>query len=211
MGRVILASASPRRRELLRYICPDFEVIASGADETLDGPPAPAAAMTLALRKARAVAACAPGALILAADTLVVVEGDSLGKPADRDEARAMLRRLSGRPHEVITGVAVVDAKTGEERSAAAVSRVFMRELPPFEIDAYVATGEPDDKAGAYAIQGDGGRLVAALLGSYTNVVGLPLPTARSLLAAAGAPLSAARSRPGAAAPGTGSRREAGA
>ena len=95
-----------------------------------------------------------------------------------------MLRRLSGRSHHVITGVAVVEAQTGGERSAAVVSRVFMRELSAAEIDAYVATGEPGDKAGAYAIQGQGGRLVAALLGSYTNVVGLPLPAVRQLLAA---------------------------
>jgi septum formation protein len=209
---VILASASPRRRELLRFICPDFDVVPSGADETLNGPPGPEAAERLALRKARAVAAGTRAGIVLAADTLVVVDGISLGKPADRAEARAPLRRLSGQPPRVITGVAVVDAATGAERSAAVVSQVFMRELAAWEIDAYVASGEPDDKAGAYAIQGQGGCLVAALLGSYTNVVGLPLPAVRRLLAAAGAPalLSASSPGPGATARGGGSPPEAG-
>jgi len=181
-GRVILASASPRRRELLRFICPDFDVVPSGADERLDEAPSPEAAARLALRKARAVAKHAGQGIVLAADTLVVVDGLALGKPSDAEDARAMLRRLSGRRHHVITGVAVIDATGLRERSGAVVSQVFMRELGAAEIEAYVASGEPDDKAGAYAIQGLGGRLVAALLGSYTNVVGLPLPAVRLLL-----------------------------
>jgi septum formation protein len=189
---VTLASASPRRRELLRLLCPEFDVVASGADESLDGAPSPEAAIELALRKARAVAARVADGVVLAADTLVVIDGDALGKPAGPDEARAMLRQLSGRPHRVITGVAVVGARTGRERVAAAVSQVFMLDYGPAEIDAYLATGEPFDKAGAYAIQGRGGRFVAALLGSYTNVVGLPLPTAGRLLAAFGVPLELA-------------------
>jgi septum formation protein len=151
-------------------------------DETLDEVPSPAAAARLAVRKARAVAAAMRGGAVLAADTLVVLDGASLGKPADPEDARSMLRRLSGRRHQVITGVAVVDAARNAERSTAVVSQVYMRALSPSEIDAYVASGEPDDKAGAYAIQGLGGRLVAALLGSYTNVVGLPLPAVRELL-----------------------------
>ena len=185
---MILASASPRRRELLRFVCPDFDVVPSGVDETLDGPPSPETAANLALRKARAVAAHPGGGIVVAADTLVVVEGVSLGKPAGHEDARAMLRRLSGRSHRVITGVAVVEARTGRERSTAVVSHVFMRELSSAEIDAYVASGEPDDKAGAYAIQGQGGRLVTALLGSYTNVVGLPLPAVRRLVDEMGGP-----------------------
>ena len=194
-GRVILASASPRRRELLRFLCPEFDVVPSGADETLGEPPSPAAAVGLALRKARAVAALGAAGTILAADTLVVLDGASLGKPADDREARSMLGSLSGRCHRVITGVAVIEAGTGRERSAAVETFVYMRELAPPEIDAYVATGEPEDKAGGYAIQGLGGTLVAALLGSYTNVVGLPLPAVRRLL-------SAIEGDPGAAAPG---------
>jgi septum formation protein len=180
-GRLILASASPRRRALLRLVCADFDVVVSGADETLDEAPSPAAAARLALRKAQAVASRRTG-IVLAADTLVVVDDVALGKPADADDARSMLRRLSGRRHHVITGVAVIEAPSGRERSAAVVSQVYMRELGGAEIEAYVASGEPADKAGAYAIQGLGGRLVAALLGSYTNVVGLPLPAVRGLL-----------------------------
>lgn len=170
-------------------------MVVSGVDETLDAPPSRLAAVGLALRKARAVAARVGRGLVLAADTLVVAEGESLGKPAGPDEARAMLMRLSGRAHHVITGVAVVEAETNRERSAAATTCVFMRELGPAEIDAYVASGEPLDKAGAYAIQGLGGRLVTAVLGSYSNVVGLPLPEARVLLASFGVPVTGAPSR----------------
>jgi nucleoside triphosphate pyrophosphatase len=190
--RVILASASPRRRELLRLLCSEFDVVVSGVDETLDAPPSENAAVQLALRKARAVAARAGHGVVLAADTLVVLEGQALGKPAGLDEARTMLARLSGRAHHVITGVAVVETETGREGSGAATSRVFMGELGSAEIDAYVATGEPLDKAGAYALQGRGGRFVTAVLGSYSNVVGLPLPEARALLAALGVPVASA-------------------
>jgi septum formation protein len=192
--RLILASASPRRRELLRFLCSEFEVLVSGVDETLDVPPSGSAAVGLALRKARAVAARVGHGVVLAADTLVVVEGTSLGKPAGPGEARTMLRELSGRAHHVITGVAVVEAGTGRERGEAEVSCVFMRDLGAAEIDAYVASGEPLDKAGAYAIQGRGGALFTAVLGSYSNVVGLPLPVARALLAAFGVPVASAPS-----------------
>jgi septum formation protein len=192
--RLILASASPRRRELLRLLCAEFEVVVSGVDETLDAPPSGLAAVQLALRKARTVAARAGRGVVLAADTLVVAEGESLGKPAGPDEARAMLTRLSGRAHHVITGVAVVEAETKRERCEAVTSCVFMQEVGSAEIDAYVASGEPLDKAGAYAIQGRGGRFVTALLGSYSNVVGLPLPQARALLATFGVPVASAPS-----------------
>jgi len=197
MRRLILASASPRRKELLRFLCAEFEVIVSGVDETLDAPPSELAAVRLALRKARAVAGQAGRGVVLAADTLVVAAGESLGKPAGPAEARAMLTRLSGRAHHVITGVAVVEAETSRERTEAATSCVFMRELGSAEIDAYVASGEPLDKAGAYAIQGQGGRLVTAVLGSYSNVVGLPLPEARVLLAAFAVPMTGAPQRDG--------------
>jgi septum formation protein len=215
-GRVILASASPRRRELLRFVCPDFDVLPSGVDETLEEAPSATAAAALALRKARAVAARARSGIVLAADTLVVVDGIALGKPAGAEDAHDMLRRLSGRPHRVITGVAVVEGESRREQSEAAVSQVFMRELRAEEIDAYVASGEPYDKAGAYAIQGLGGRLVAALLGSYTNVVGFPLPAVRRLLASFGFPearerLSGLSRGRGAAAPGEAYPRGAGA
>jgi septum formation protein len=150
----------------------------------------------LALDKARAVAAGLGPAgsepmVVLAADTVVTIDGQALGKPADPEEARAMLRRLAGREHEVITGVAVLDAATGRAETTAVVSRVRMTDYGEAEIDAYLATGEPMDKAGAYAIQGAGGRLVAGFEGSFTNVVGLPLVETARLLAAFGVSVSA--------------------
>ena len=144
--------------------------------------------MRLALRKARAVAAHADEGIVLAADTLVVVDGVSLGKPSDQEDARAMLRRLSGRPHQVITGVAVVDAQTGGERSAAAVSRVFMRELSAAEIDAYVPPASPATRLAPTPSRAQGGRLVAALLGSYTTSSASPPHRPHLLAAAASTP-----------------------
>ncbi|PYM67150.1 MAG: septum formation protein Maf [Candidatus Rokuibacteriota bacterium] len=188
--RVVLASASPRRRELLRQICPEFEVVPSEIEETLWGEPTPEAVAGLALRKARAVAVRAEGAVVLAADTLVVLDGVAFGKPAGPEEARAMLRRLCGREHEVITGVAVVDTRTGREATRAVVSRVRLAASPDATLDSYVASGAPLDKAGAYAIQDLGGALVERLAGSYTNVVGLPVEETRRLLAEFGVPVS---------------------
>ena len=186
MPRLVLASASPRRRELLRALCPHFEVTPSEVDEALPpGPPATAAAL-LALRKARAVAAGRRDGVVLGADTLVVIDGEVLRKPADAADARRMLRRLRAREHQVVTGVAVVDAATGREAADAVVSRVHMADYPEAAIDAYVAGGEPLDKAGAYAIQGEGGALVARLDGSWSNVVGLPVEATRALLEAFG-------------------------
>ncbi len=192
---LILASASPRRRELLRSLCPDFRVIPSDLEETLvPGPPA-AAAAGLALDKALAVAARVGEGVVLGADTIVVIDAAVLGKPAGPDEARVMLRRLCGREHEVITGVAVVDAGTGRCRATAVVSRVRMAEYGEAEIEAYVATEEPLGKAGAYAIQGRGGALVAGLEGSFSNVVGLPLEETAGLLADFGVRVSAPPAR----------------
>ena len=188
---MILASASPRRRELLQRICSDFSVEASEVEETLPGGPTPEAVARLAARKARAVAGRARDAVVLAADTVVVIDGDALGKPAGPEEARGMLRRLRGREHEVITGVAVVDARSGREKSVAVTSRVLMAAYSDATIDAYVASGAPLDKAGAYAIQDLGGGLVERLAGSYTNVVGLPVEETRRLLEEFGVPVSA--------------------
>jgi len=188
---LILASASPRRRELLRTLCPDFRVVPSDLEETLAAGSPRAAAAGLALDKARAVAARVGEGVVLGADTIVVIDGQALGKPAGPDEARAMLRRLRGREHEVITGVAVVDARTGRSEATAVVSRVRMAEYGDAEIEAYLATEEPLDKAGAYAIQGRGGALVAGLDGSFSNVVGLPLEETARVLAAFGVPVSA--------------------
>ena len=190
--RLILASASPRRRELLGRLGLPFEVRPSGIEEVLSpGIPAAALATALARAKARDVAdrlrAAGEGpALVLGADTLVVLEGRPLGKPATRGEAGAMLRALGGRRHEVVTAVVLVDIGRGHETAETVTSQVVMRSYSDAEIDTYVATGEPDDKAGAYAVQGTGGRLVSRVEGCYTNVVGLPLGTTARLLRAAG-------------------------
>jgi septum formation protein len=134
------------------------------------------------VRKARAVAGRRATGLVLAADTVVVVDGQVLGKPADGADAGRMLARLRGRVHEVLTGVAVVDVVTGRAASETVTSHVRMRAYPDAEIAAYVATGEPLDKAGAYAIQGAGRTLVDRLDGSWSNVVGLPLAATATLL-----------------------------
>jgi septum formation protein len=187
---IILASGSPRRRELLSQLGVPFSVVVSDVPEDLDASLSPVEqAVALAERKARAVAATVERGLILGADTIVVLDGDILGKPVNDADARRMLRRLSGRPHEVITGVALVDAASGGSRSAAVTSTVHVRSLADEEIAAYVASGEPRDKAGAYAIQGLGATLIDRHDGSYTNVVGLPLDEVVALLREAGLPV----------------------
>ena len=133
--------------------------------------------------------------IVLGADTIVVIDGEPLGKPAGPDEARAMLRRLANREHQVITGVAVVDARSGRADATAVVTRVRMAGYGEADIDAYLETGEPLDKAGAYGIQGRGSALVAGYEGSFSNVVGLPLEETARLLAAFGVPLSAPPAR----------------
>jgi septum formation protein len=192
--RLILASGSPRRRELLATIVRAFEVVPSEVDETLEAGPTSEAVARLAARKARAVAGRVGEGVVLGADTVVVLDGQVLGKPGGDGEARAMLRRLRGREHEVITGIAAVDARLGREASRAVVSRVLMADYSDATLDAYVASGAPLDKAGAYAIQDLGGALVARLVGSYTNVVGLPVEETRELLAGFGVPFSAPQS-----------------
>jgi septum formation protein len=190
--RLILASASPRRRELLERLGLPFEVRPSGIEEPLAaGVPASTLATTLARAKAADIAdrlrAAGEAALVLGADTLVVLDGQPLGKPTSQGDARAMLRALRGRSHEVVTAVVVRDAEpAGRQLTEAVVSQVLMRDYTDDEIAAYVATGEPDDKAGAYAVQGRGRRLVSRVDGCYTNVVGLPLRTTARLLQAFG-------------------------
>lgn len=149
---------------------------------------------TLALRKARAVAARADvRGVVLGADTVVVVDGVPFGKPVDAADARRMLRQLRGRMHEVVTGVAAVSG--AREATRAVVSRVLMRAYDDGALEAYLAGGEPLDKAGAYALQGAGHDLVIAVIGSYTNVVGLPLAATRELLAGFGVATSAPERR----------------
>ncbi|HEY8549704.1 MAG TPA: Maf family protein [Vicinamibacterales bacterium] len=172
MSRLVLASASPRRAELLSAAGFDFTVRPSDVDESVRPGEAPEDYVRrLALEKARHVAA--PGELVLGADTAVVVDGDLLGKPRSREEAAGMLRRLSGRAHEVLTGVALVAG----DREAVDLSRttVHVHPISEEEIAWYVATPEPYDKAGGYAVQGLASRFIARLDGSYSNVVGLPV------------------------------------
>ncbi|MHB0886073.1 MAG: Maf family protein [Bacillota bacterium] len=172
---LILASTSPRRKALLEQVGADFEVIPSELKESpIIGTPVQQA-RALALDKARAVAAGRSSGLIIGADTIVVVNSAILGKPRDRREARTMLRLLAGRRHQVITGLAVIAAAAGREVVAHEESAVWIRSLADDEIERYVASGEPDDKAGGYAVQGLGSLLVERIEGCYYNVVGLPL------------------------------------
>jgi len=176
---VVLASGSPRRRELLDQIGVRFEVRPADIDESVrDGEEPTAYVHRLSIEKAAAVSVPA-GVVVIAADTTVDVDGEILGKPADADEALAMLRQLSGRAHHVHTGVTVrIDDRSATEVVTTAVEMVAIT-----VVDAawYVATGEPFDKAGGYAIQGAGGVFVAAVRGSVSNVVGLPLATVVAL------------------------------
>ncbi len=172
----ILASGSPRRRELLRQIGFSFTVIPSRLEETNQRGMEPRGHATYyAKEKAKEVAQRYPEQWVLAADTIVVVAEEILGKPVNVTEATAMLSRLSGRSHHVITGVCLLHAQCGVEESQTVETEVFMRRLDAADIEGYIATGEPMDKAGAYGIQGIGGCLVQRIEGSYSNVVGLPL------------------------------------
>ena len=174
MPRIVLASSSPRRREILASLGVTFEVRAADVDETLlPGESAGDGAERLAREKAAAVAPGAGGSLVVAADTLVVLDGEPLGKPRDRADARRMLAALAGRAHEVVSGVAL--ARDGRTASGRELTRVVFAPMTPAEIEAYAATGEPDDKAGAYALQGIGALFVERVEGSSSNVVGLPV------------------------------------
>lgn len=194
--RLVLASASPRRLDLLRAVGLEPEIDPADVEEVLDGhPDHVTAATTLARAKAEVVARRHPGAVVLGADTVVELGGELLAKPVDRDDARSMLARLSGRTHRVTTGVAVVDA-VGTTLVDAATAEVTFRPLSLAEIDAYVATGEPDDAAGAYAIQGRAGAFVVDVRGEPSTVVGLPVATTVRALATAGIDVVATWSEP---------------
>ncbi len=185
MPELILASQSPRRRQLLAALELTFSVDAADVDETpLPGEDPAALACRLCRAKAAAVAARHPGAIVLAADTVVALEAALLGKPADSAEAAAMLTALRGRTHQVCTAVSV--ARDGATASQLSVSDVTMRSYSEAEVAAYVATGDPLDKAGAYAIQHLAFSPVAAWTGCYTGIMGLPLALAREMLAVAG-------------------------
>ncbi len=179
--RLVLASGSPRRRELLALLGLPFEVVPADVDESVRPDETPVELVRrLALAKSDAIALSDDSAVVLAADTIVDVAGEILGKPTDADDARRMLRSLSARTHLVHTAVAVRRAgRTVQDVVTTAVSMTTMSEAV---IEWYLATGEPMDKAGAYAIQGTGGAFVAAIDGSASNVVGLPLATVVELL-----------------------------
>ncbi|MDE2801252.1 MAG: Maf family nucleotide pyrophosphatase [Chloroflexota bacterium] len=179
-----LASASPRRRELLQILGLDYNVAVSGVDETPgEGEDTPERlAESLALRKAKAIASERSSGLVLGADTVVALDGGVFGKPANAAEAEATLRALRGRTHTVITGVALVDAATGESASSYDATRVTMREFSDAEMAAYIATGNPMDKAGAYAAQDASFHPAAAIEGCWTNVIGLPVCRVRAML-----------------------------
>lgn len=183
--RLVLASSSPRRRQLLGELGLEFVVRPADADERPLPGEAPAA-MVERLAREKAVASIGEGELVLAADTIVVLDGAILGKPRDPADAAAMLCRIAGREHQVFTGVALA-AEQGR-RAALRVVRtaVRMRALDAAEVASYVASGEPLDKAGAYAIQGWGAIYVETIVGNYSNVVGLPIPAVAELFAELG-------------------------
>jgi septum formation protein len=185
---LVLASASPRRQELLRCAGISFTVQAADIDETpLAGEMPRACAERLAREKALTVSRLRPDDWVLGADTIVVVDQAILGKPVDSDDAVRMLRLLSGRTHSVITGVCLVEAGARGQglvasKIASETTLVTMNELSDVEIHEYVSTGEPMDKAGAYAIQGMAARWIPRIEGDYSNVVGLPVALVYSML-----------------------------
>jgi len=182
-ARLILASGSPRRRELLSAVGIPFRVVPSGVDEIPRRGELPARFARRAARdKGMWVAARHPGAFVLSADTIVVAGGRILGKPRDRSEARRMLSLLAGREHRVYTAVSLLCVARGHEESGIDVSRVRFRALTPAEVAGYARTGECDDKAGAYAAQGAGMLLIDRVAGSFTNVVGLPMTRVVAML-----------------------------
>jgi septum formation protein len=178
--RIVLASASPRRRELLRLIAPDFEALAPDVPELTVGDPREVV-LENARRKALAGAEAAPDALVVGCDTEVVLDGEVLGKPTDERGARARLERLSGRTHEVLSGVAV--AAGGAVETDVARTAVTFRALGESDVAGYVTSGEWRDRAGGYAIQGLGSALVDRVEGDLSNVIGLPIPALSRMIA----------------------------
>jgi len=175
-NRLILASKSPRRYELLKQMGLDVEVVPSKVIEDFVQAESPREhVIRLAEAKARDVASKYPGRWVVAADTIVYINGSILGKPRCQEEAVEMLRRLSGQEHRVLTGFSVCHLEKGKSNAGAVQTAVRMKPLISAEIDWYMQTGEPFDKAGGYAIQGIGSFMIESIQGSYTNVVGLPL------------------------------------
>jgi septum formation protein len=189
---LVLASGSPRRREILEHAGIKFEVTPSGIDER---PPSRLGALRFvrwaAAAKAEAVAARMPHAIVIAADTEVVLDGRIFGKPRNDAEALRFLRALSGRTHQVYTAVQVIDGRSGCRAQGVSRTHVTFRRLREDDLAAYIRTGEAQDKAGAYAIQGEGHRLIASIRGPYDNVVGMPMRLLIRLLGECGIPLPA--------------------
>lgn len=172
---LILASASPRRKELLGLITQDFSIQVSQVEEVVNSQKPEDVVQELALLKARDIARKNPDALVLGADTLVYLNGRPMGKPADRDQAYEMIKALSGNTHQVYTGVAFVHQASGRTETAFDCTDVIFDPLSEEEIQAYISTNEPYDKAGAYAVQGYASRFIPAIKGCYFNVMGLPV------------------------------------
>jgi len=176
MKKIILASASPRRREILSLTGLKFRVAPGDYEEDMDSGQEPhKLARSLSLEKARSVAGKHRNALIIAADTFIVFRGRLLGKPHTAAEARRMLKMLNGREHSVLTGFTIMDTESGQKLSRSVETRVWFRKLGMKELEAYIKSKEPLDKAGAYAIQGLGAAIVKKIEGDFFNVVGLPL------------------------------------
>jgi septum formation protein len=179
--KILLASSSPRRFELIRELGWDFKVANPTVVEDEESMNPVERVEVNAQRKARSIEGC-QGYLIIGADTVVFHEGEILGKPGESGKAAMMLRKLSGKPHKVYTGVTILNSDTGEMLTRHEETTVWFKELDDETIETYVATGEPLDKAGAYGIQGEAGALVDRIEGSYSNVVGLPLELVREML-----------------------------
>lgn len=187
---LILASASPRRRELTALLGVPFRVVPADIEEAIpDGHPPEQVAITLAREKARAIARSERNGIVLGADTVVVCQGEVLGKPRDANEAMQMLSQLNGREHQVLTGVVLLEVVGGSvvrEQSDVVCTRVWFRQVSDEHLRRYIATGEPIDKAGAYGAQGYGSTLIGRIEGCYFNVVGLPVSRVCAMLEAWG-------------------------
>lgn len=183
MKKLVLASSSPRRREIMAREGLEFDIVVSDVDETIDAPTPELLVSELALLKASAVARnIGEDALVIGADTVVCIDGQVLGKPEGKKDAKKMLSQLSGRVHQVYTGVCVMEARTAKAVCRFERTDVVFKNLKKKKIKKYVKTGEPFDKAGAYGIQGKGAKLVRCIVGDYNNVVGLPIHLLKKIL-----------------------------
>lgn len=176
MKSIILASASPRRKDLLEKIGLKFKIVKSDCKETIDMNLNPhSLAQKLSLEKARIVAKKYKSAIIIAADTLVILDNRIIGKPKDKKDARETLKLLSNRVHSIITGFTIIDSSSGKSVSKSEETKVFMKKITDREIDSYIKTGEPFGKAGSYAIQEKGSMFIEKIEGDFFNAVGLPI------------------------------------